>query len=120
MPKIKQTTRIAREIARLENILDGADANQIAVAKTLIERAAYLTISLEDLEREITKSGWTEEYRNGENQKGVKKSAAADAHISLTKNLTAITKQLLEIAPAAKKGSKLEALRREMGSGTYD
>ena len=117
MPKIKQTTRISRERQRLEKILEGADANQREIAAALIDRAAYLTVALEDLEKEIAVDGWTEEYRNGQNQTGVKKSAAADAHISLTKNLTAITKQLLEITPPARRSSRLDDLRKEMAAG---
>ncbi len=74
---------------------------------SLIERAAFYTVSLEDLEAELNANGWTEVYRNGKDQEGVKRSAAADAHISITKNLTAITKQLLEICPAEVKKSKL-------------
>lgn len=116
MPKIKQTTRINREKERLSGILAGADANQREIAAALIERAAYLSVALEDLEKEIAAEGWTEEYRNGQNQIGQKKSAAADAHISLTKNLTAITKQLLEIAPPARKTSRLDELRKGMGA----
>ena len=37
----------------------------------------------------------------------MKKAAAADVHISLTKNLNAIMKQLLELVPPAQKKSKL-------------
>ena len=44
----------------------------------------------------------------------MKKSAAAEAHISLTKNLNAIMKQLLDLVPPAqKKESRLAAM---MGS----
>ena len=52
----------------------------------------------------------TEWYENGRNQSGQKKSAAADAHISLTKNLNAIMKQLLDLVPPAQKESRLTAL----------
>lgn len=40
----------------------------------------------------------------------MKKAAAADVHISLTKNLNAITKQLLELVPPAQKESRLAEL----------
>ena len=45
-------------------------------------------------------------------QSGWKKSAAADVHISLTKNLNTIIKQLLELVPPAQKRSKLEELMK--------
>jgi hypothetical protein len=40
----------------------------------------------------------------------MKKAAAADVHISLTKNLNAIVKQLLDLVPPAQKASRLTEL----------
>lgn len=102
--------RIKAEAARLTGLFAGADENKLAAALPLIQRAAFLAVHLEDLEEEINREGWTEEYHNGQAQSGRKKSAAADAHISLTKNLTAICKQLLDLVPPAQKRSKLEEM----------
>ena len=110
MVKAKKTTRIKREKQRLLDIFAGLDENKLKTCSTLIDRAAFITISLEDLEAELNEKGWTETYTNGKNQEGIKKSAAAEAHISLTKNLNAIIKQLLDIVPPAQKASRLDAL----------
>ena len=91
-------------------VFQDLETNKLKTCAALIDRAAYITISLQDLEEQLNESGWVETYQNGENQYGLKKSAAADVHISLTKNLNAIIKQLLELAPPAKKESKLEAM----------
>lgn len=99
--------RIKEERERLVALFEEADKNKLATVLPLIERAAFLRVSLEDLERKLNEEGWTEEYTNGQNQSGKKKSAEADAHISLTKNLTAITKQLLELVPPEQKKGKL-------------
>jgi hypothetical protein len=113
MTKAKKTTRIKKEKARLLEIFAGLDPNKLMVCSTLIDRAAFITVSLEDLEVELNETGWTETYTNGRNQEGVKKAAAAEAHISLTKNLNAIIKQLLELVPPAQKASRLDALMGE-------
>ena len=113
MVKAKKTTRVKKEKARLLEIFAGLDANKLKACSALIDRAAFITISLEDLEAELNENGWTETYTNGKNQEGVKKSAAAEAHISLTKNLNAIIKQLLELVPPAQKASRLDALMGE-------
>ena len=110
MAKAKKTTRIKREKERLNKIFSDLEPNKLSTCRALIERAAYITVSLEDLEDQLNETGWVEEYQNGENQYGIKKSAAADVHISLTKNLTTITKQLLDLVPPARKSSKLEEL----------
>ena len=86
------------------------EPNKLSTCAALIDRAAFITVSLEDLEAQLNKSGWTEYYQNGENQSGMKKAAAADVHISLTKNLNAIIKQLLDLVPPAQRASRLEEL----------
>ncbi|MDY3993534.1 MAG: hypothetical protein SOY66_08350, partial [Evtepia sp.] len=88
----------------------GLEKNKLDTCAALIDRAAFITISLEDLEEELNETGWVETYQNGESQFGMKKSAAADVHISLTKNLNAIMKQLLDLVPPAQKESRLAAL----------
>lgn len=113
MAKLKKETRISREKKRLLNLFEGLDANKLQTCQSLIDRAAFITISLEDLEEQLNASGWVETYQNGENQSGLKKAAAADVHISLTKNLNAIVKQLLELVPPAQKKSRLEAMMKK-------
>lgn len=113
MGKPKKETRIRKEKDRLLKIFDGLDKNKLETSYALIDRAAFLTVSLEDLEVELNERGWTETYTNGRNQEGIKKSAAAEAHISLTKNLNAIMKQLLDLVPAAKGKSRLAEMMNE-------
>ena len=113
MAKLKTTTRIKREKDRLLVIFKDLDENKRQTCAALIDRAAFITISLEDLEEQLNATGWVETYQNGENQSGVKKAAAADVHISLTKNLNAIVKQLLDLVPPAQKKSRLEAMMQK-------
>ena len=110
MAKAKKETRIRREKERLQEIFKDLEPNKLSTCQALIERAAFITISLEDLELLLNENGWVEPYQNGENQFGLKKSAAADVHISLTKNLNAIVKQLLDLVPPAQKESRLAAM----------
>lgn len=105
--KAAKKTRVTKERKRLQAIFSGLDANKLSTCQALIDRAAYITVSLQDLEEELDEAGWTEPYKNGANQNGLKQSAAASVHISLTKNLNAIMKQLLELVPPAQKASRL-------------
>lgn len=108
--KASKETRIKREKKRLNEIFKDLEENKLKTCRALIDRAAFITVSLEDLEAQLNVIGFTEFYQNGENQSGWKKSAAADVHISLTKNLNAIVKQLLDLVPPAQKASRLEEL----------
>lgn len=98
--------RIRAERNRLNKILgatkqkDGLEPTpKIKAAKGLIDNAAFMTIHLQDLQAELNEHGCVEEYRNGENQYGMKKSAAADIYTTMYKNYIATIKQLAELAP---------------------
>lgn len=108
--------RIRKEIKRLQGILgSGKQKNgeagqpdpKIEAAKHLIENAAFMAVSLEDLRAEINEKGWTESYQNGANQSGVKKSAASECYTATYKNYLATVKQLIDIAP---EGSAIDEL----------
>lgn len=98
MPDPEKDKRIKKEIRRLKKILGKGDPKVDASAR-LIENAAFMAVGLEDLREEILETGWTEIYKNGENQTGRKKSAAADIYMTTYKNYLATVKQLAEIAP---------------------
>ena len=110
---LTKEARVTKEKKRLNKLFKDLEPNKLSTCRALIERAAFITVSLEDLEEQLNEVGFTEYYQNGDKQSGWKKSAAADVHISLTKNLTTITKQLLELVPAAQKKSKLEELMKK-------
>jgi hypothetical protein len=105
--KASKVNRIKKEKDRLGVIFADLEPNKLSTCQALIDRAAFITVSLEDLEEQLNVTGWVEAYQNGENQSGMKKAAAADVHISLTKNLNAIIKQLLDLVPPAQKASRL-------------
>lgn len=106
--------RIKSEKTRLKGIFKTLDENKKKLVTPLIEKAAFMSIELDDLQAIIEKDGWTSKYKNGENQYGTKKSPHAETYIALSKNYAAIIKQLTDLVPAAaRKKSKLMALREE-------
>ena len=117
MAKKKEKTkeqRIKSEKTRLKGIFKELDENKKKLVTPLIEKAAFMSIELDDLQAQIEQDGWTSEYKNGENQYGTKRSPEADTYISLSKNYAAVIKQLVDLVPEPKrKASKLAALRDE-------
>lgn len=114
MAKLSKEKRIKAEIDRLKAIFHNLDENKLNTVMSLIENAAFTRITLEDLQEVINVKGCVEEYQNGQNQKGYKKTTEVDVHIAMTKNLTSIMKQLTELCPAdTKKESKLKALMQD-------
>ena len=60
---------IKKEKSRLRKVFSEIDPNKLKIIKPLIERAAFMTVSCEELEKIIAEKGYTEAYQNGENQK---------------------------------------------------
>ena len=112
--KKKKENRIKDEKKRLKEIFAELEENKRNLVTPLIEKAAFMSIELDDLQETIEQEGWTSEYKNGENQYGTKKRPEAETYIALSKNYAAVIKQLTELVPAAKrKASRLAALRDE-------
>lgn len=107
MANTEKEKQIKKETRRLKAIFKDLEPNKLKTVDALIARAAFITVSLQELEEELNEKGWVEEYFNGRNQSGLKKSAAAEVHISLTKNLSTIMKQLIDLVPPEQKGSRL-------------
>lgn len=106
--------RIKSEKTRLKWTFKDLDENKRKLVTPLIEKAAFMSVELDDLQATIEQDGWTSEYQNGQNQWGTKKSPEAETYIALSKNYAAVIKQLTELVPAAKrKASRLAALRDE-------
>lgn len=107
-------SKIKKEENRLKRIFKDLDKNKKNTVLSLIKNAAFMSVTLDELQEEINKNGCVSEYQNGKNQHGTKKSPEVDIHISMTKNHAAIIKQLCELVPPEKKkDSRLQALRDE-------
>ena len=90
--------RIKTEKTRLKGIFKGLDENKRKLVTPLIEKAAFMSIELDDLQAKLEKDGWTSEYQNGQNQWGTKKSPEAETYIALSKNYAAVIKRKRTIA----------------------
>ncbi len=111
---LSKEDKIKREINRLKKVFKNLDGNMLATVQSLIQNAAFMTVTLEDLQEAINENGCTSEYKNGENQFGTKKSPEIEIHIAMTKNHAVVIKQLADLVPPEKrKDSKLEALLKE-------
>jgi hypothetical protein len=106
--------RIKKEITRLKRVFKDLDKNKLQAVDSLIRNAAFMAVSLDELQEIINVNGYTVEYQNGENQFGTKQSDETKLHVAMTRNLTSIIKQLADLAPQAKKkANPLQALRDE-------
>ena len=68
--------KIKREFSRLKRIFKDLDKNKLQTVESLIKNAAFMAVSLEELQEIINEEGYTVEYQNGANQSGTKQSDA--------------------------------------------
>ena len=101
--------RISQEVRKLKAFYKDLPADKLDIATSLIERAAFQRVTLEELEEEINKNGFLDAYQNGEAQNGVKQSAALQAWNSMYKNYQATLKELSAQLPEHRAASKLDA-----------
>ena len=112
--ELTKDKRIKKEMSKLRRVFKDIDKNMWQTVESLIKNAAFMSVSLEELQEIINEEGYTVEYQNGANKSGTKQSDAVKTHIAMTKNHAAIIKQLTELVPPEKKKeSKLQALRDE-------
>ncbi len=112
--ELSKEEKITKEERRLKKALQDLDKNKLAVVAPLIKSAAFMIVSLSELEESINKNGYTSEYQNGENQYGTKQSDEVKTLLAMQKNLTAAIKTLADVAPPNKsKQSRLKELRNQ-------
>lgn len=100
--ELDRNNRIKVEFDRLKNYFEDLPENEKAVLMPLIQNAAFMRITLEDLQELIQRDGVIDCYQNGENQHGLKQSAALQSYNQLIKNYAAVIKNLFSYLPLEK------------------
>lgn len=113
--ELSKEDRIKREYNRLRRIFKDIGEGKFKTVESLIRNAAFMAVSLDELQEQINAEGYVVEYQNGANQSGTKQSDAVKTHIAMTKNHAAIIKQLCDLVPPEKEERKpLTGVARRM------
>lgn len=94
---------ISAEKRKLAGIYTRLDAKTKKSTDSLINEAAFMAASLYELRKIINEKGYTEEYQNGANQKGVKKCSEVEVYNTMIKNYMGTIKQLTDLLPKEQK-----------------
>ena len=100
---LEKRERICNEIKNLNKLYSKIDKKTKKAVHSLIENAAFMTVSLEDLQNEMIENGMVCEYQNGENQWGTKDSPEAKLYNTMIRNHSTIMKQLTDLLPKPEK-----------------
>ena len=91
--------RIAAELKKLNSIFTKMDLKIKKSIHSLIENAAFMAVTLEDLQVQLNANGVVSEYQNGENQWGTKKSPEVEIYSTLVEKYMKAIKQLTDLLP---------------------
>lgn len=91
--------RLNAEIKRLSQIFENIDKDKKQLCDKLIQNAAFMAVSLGDLQDQIETDGWVEEYQNGANQKGRKPGSAAQLYTKLINNYRQVIGDMIKLLP---------------------
>ena len=75
------------------------DGAQKELLTNLIRKAEFIHGELLKLQDIILEKGWVEEYQNGQNQHGLKKSSEGDVYNQLIKNFAGLMQKILDCLP---------------------
>lgn len=110
---LEKDERIEKEIKRLNTIFSGVSIKEKKVIQGLIQRAAYMRVSLEDYEKDLDENGYVEMFSQSEKTEPYERERpVARLYNSMNGNYMKIMKQLSEFVektPTKSKSDGFEA-----------
>ena len=110
---LSKDKRIREEYARMKELFSAMPENELRFCDPLLQNAAFMCVTLQDLQLAINENGVTDNYQNGANQSGTKDSADLQAYNSLAKVYNALMDKLSAKLPKEIKRSRLAAMMDE-------
>lgn len=104
MAKKTKAGRIRAEKKRLEAHYSELSESRQAVAQSLIERAAFMRVELEDLETDLSEKGWTELFSQGNQEPYARARPEGQTYNTMNANYQKIIKQLDSMLPRDEPG----------------
>lgn len=94
--------RIAREERRIKRIYKNVPRDSKAIVEGLIQRAAYMRVTLEDYERDLDEKGYIEMFTQSDKTDPYERERpVARLYNTMNKNYQSLIKQLSDLLPDA-------------------
>lgn len=90
-----------KDLGRFAATFNAAPTERRDLCLQLILNAVFMEEQLTKLQVEIRANGVVSEYKNGENQYGIRKSPEVDVYNAMIKNYASVIKQLGDLLPEA-------------------
>ena len=98
--ELSKDERIKKEEKRLKRIYKNIAKDNKAIIDGLIQRAAYMRVSLEDYEKDLDEKGYVELFTQSEKTEPYERERpVARLYNTMNKNYQSIIKQLADLIP---------------------
>lgn len=114
---VEKNKKIKKEINKIKRVFKGIPKNKKEIVEKLIENAAFMSITLDELKEDIKKYGVKETYVNGKDQYGFKESIESKTYNTMIKNYSNVIKQLIDFLPKEEQKNAGEDLLNFIASG---
>ena len=94
--ELEREARFEKELARLRKALAELNPDNAKLLDGLVNDAAFMAVTLEEARLMIRRDGIIEEYQNGANQCGRKKSSAVEVYDKMVNTQMKLVKQICE------------------------
>ena len=91
--------KISNEVVRLSKNYAEIDGKTRSIIRGLIQRAAFMRVSLEELEDDLNENGFTDWFSQGDQEPYQRKRPSAELYNTLNANYQKIIKQLTDLLP---------------------
>ncbi len=102
----EKNAKIEKEIRRLRRLFAKIDKKKKNLVFTTIDDVAFMTVTMRELREKIIREGTSIEYKNGENQWGIKQSPDAQLYLQMSQKQTQAMKILIDCMPKTEQISK--------------
>lgn len=99
MEKKEKEKKIKNEVDRLSKNYVGIDGKKRAIVRGLIQRAAFMRVSLTELEDDLNENGFTEMFSQGDQTPYPRKRPTADFYNTMNANYQKIIRQMTDLLP---------------------
>ena len=90
---------VKKEEKRLKRIFGRIEKNKKSTIEGLIQRAAFMRISLDEMEQDINKNGFTEKFSQGNQEPYLRQRPISDIYNKMNTSYQKIVKQLTDLLP---------------------
>lgn len=113
MDNLTKEQKIKKEEGKLSRLYKNLPKNKQILVKSLIQNAAFMKVTMDDLQEIINRKGCVEDYQHGANQSGTKATPESQTYNTMIKNYTNIILNLDKMLPEERPKSRLEELANE-------